>query len=354
MTGFSSLSRLDAGAAMLRARMETLTRQVADGRKGIYLGDIAPQARQAIDLRADMNRRTTYQSTITQTLSQADVAQDTLQSLSDIATRAYTLAQGVSTANASGIGAAAEEARSALVQVAHLLNTQYGGEYIFGGTDTANPPVQDPDGISLSGMVQQITAAVQGLTAGGAGAVAPATMTAAQSNAAGVTPFSAFLSDPAGGLTEARRSVPAADGQNVPYGLFANRNAAGVSTGDTTGSWARDLIRGLASLAAVTPGQATTLGSDFDAMMVDVRQGLKDTISGIGQEQGALGSTQTRLKGMATDHADVTVALKTQLSNIEEVDFAETMTRMTATQTQLQASYQAISLASNLTLTQYL
>lgn len=353
MTGFSALSRLDAGAAMLRLRMETLTRQISDGRKGVYLGDIAPQVSRAIDLRADMNRRETYQSTISQTLSQADVAQNTLQQLSTIATRAYTLAQGVNAANTAGIAAAAEEARGALAQVAQLLNSQYNGQYIFGGQDASNPPIPDPDNIASSGMVTQITTAVQGLTAGNAAAVSAATLAAASSDAAGTTPFSAYLSDPARGLTEARRAVPAADGQNVPYGLFANRNAAGVSTGDTTGSWARDLMRGLASLAALTPGQAA-LGTDFDALMVDVRQGLKDTTYGIAQEQGALGVTQKRLEGMATDHAEVTIALKTQLSEIEEVDPAETLTRLTATKTQLEASYQAISLMSSLTLTQFL
>lgn len=352
MTGFSAISRLDAGAAMLRLRMETLTRQISDGRKGVYLGDIAPEARRAISLRADMNRRETYQSTISQTLSQADVAQNTLQQLSTIATRAYSLAQGVNAANKAGIAAAAEEAKGALAQVAQLLNSQYGDQYIFGGQDTTNPPVPDASNIASSGMVTQITAAVQGLTAGGAAAVSAATLASASSNAAGVTPFSGYLST-GPGATEARRSVPASDGQNVPYGLFANRNAAGVSTGDTTGSWARDLMRGLATLAAMTPDQAV-LGTDFDDLMVNVRQGLKDTTSGIAQEQGALGVTQKRLEGMATDHAEVTIALKTQLSEIEEVDPAETLTRLTATKTQLEASYQAISLMSSLTLTQFL
>jgi flagellin-like hook-associated protein FlgL len=352
MTGFSAISRLDAGAAMLRLRMETLTRQISDGRKGVHLGDIAPQVGRAINLRADMNRRETYQSTISQTLAQADVAQNTLQQLSTIATRAYALAQGVNAANTAGIAAAAEEARGALAQVAQLLNSQYNGQYIFGGQDASNPPIPDPGNIASSGMVTQITTAVQGLTAGNAAAVSAATLAAASSDAAGTTPFSTYLST-GPGATEARRAVPAADGQNIPYGLFANRNAAGVSTGDTTGSWARDLMRGLATLAAMTPDQAV-LGTDFDALMVNVRQGLKDTTYGIAQEQGALGVTQKRLEGMATDHAEVTIALKTQLSEIEEVDPAETLTRLTATKTQLEASYQAISLMSSLTLTQFL
>jgi flagellin-like hook-associated protein FlgL len=353
MTGVSALSRLDAGAAMLRARLEKLSQQVADGRKGTYLGDIAPSVGRAIDLRADMTRRAAYQTTISNTQSQTDVAQSTLQRLSDIATRAYSLAQSVSSSNKEGIAAAAQEAKTALAEVAQLLNGQYAGQYIFGGKDSANPPIPDPDNIAQSGMVQQIATAVQGLNAGNAAATSAATLAAAQSDAAGTTPFSAYLSDPARGLTEARRSVPAADGQNVAYGLFANRNAAGASTGDTTGAWSRDLIRGLATLAAMTPDQAA-LGTGFDAFAQNLRQGLKDTITGIGQEQGALGAVEARLKATATDHADVTIALKTQLSDIEEVDFAETSTRLQATRDQLEASYNAISLASSLTLTQFL
>ncbi|MBL6459667.1 hypothetical protein JMJ55_30715, partial [Belnapia sp. T6] len=79
-----------------------------------------------------------------------------------------------------------------------------------------------------------------------AATVAAATRAAALDDSAGTTPFSDVLSDPARGGVEPRRSLLSAAGTATPVGLFANRNAAERSAGETTGSWVRDLLRGLA------------------------------------------------------------------------------------------------------------
>ncbi|MBR0657374.1 flagellin [Plastoroseomonas arctica] len=353
MTGFSALSRLDLGAALLRTRLETLSRQVSDGRKGPALGDIAPNVPRAIDLRGEIARRAAYTTVIDRTLGQTAVAQTSLQALYDIANRAFSLAQSASTANPDGVVAAANEAKLALSQAAELLNTQYGGVYVFGGRDATRPPIPAAGSIGGSGMVQQVTVAVQSLGGSDAATVWAATGAAASSDASGVPPFSDYASDPARGLADARASVPGADGQRVSVGLFANRNGGATSVGETTGSWARDLLRGLSTLAALGPDQLAQ-GAPFDTLMVSLRAGLRAASAGIGQEQGALGVAEARLEGMRTDHASVTTILKTQLADIEDVDMADVITRMQATQAQLEASYKAISMASQLTLSRFL
>jgi flagellin-like hook-associated protein FlgL len=347
------IGRMDAGAAMLRARIELLTRQVSDGRKGPGYGDIAPEARRAVDLRAEMARRETWQGTVSRALARTEVTQQALGRIAEVATQFYQEAIRLDGTSGVRISAVAAQARAALEEVAGLLNERHAGEYLFGGSDSANPPIPNPAGIATGGMVTAIAAAVAGLTAGNAGAVAAATLAAAQSDAAGVTPFSAFLSDPAQGLAEPRRSVPADEGERVAYGLFANRNAAATSEGDTTGSWARDVLRGLATLAAIDPAQAA-LGTGFTELMATVREGLRSAVDAIGEERGALGAVEQRLETTARRHAEVSVALAGQLAGIEEVDMAATISALQATQTQLEASYRAISLASSLTLTRFL
>lgn len=348
-----TIGRLDTGAAMLRARLEVLTRQVSDGRQGPGYGDIAPEARRAVDLRAELNRRDVWQGTISRALARTAVAQNTLGRIADVATQFYQEAIRLDGTSGARIAAVATAARAAMVEVAALLNERHAGEYLFGGSDSANPPIPDPQGILGSGMATGIAAAVGGLTAGNAAAVAAATLAAAQSDAAGTTPFSAFVSDPAEGLGEPRRSVPAAEGERVAYGLFANRNAAATSTGETTGSWARDVLRGLATLAALDPAQAS-LSPGFTELMAVVRDGLRSAVDAIGVERGALGATEQRLETTARRHAEVSVALAGQLAGIEEVDMAATISRLQATQTQLEASYRAIALVSGLTLTRFL
>lgn len=348
-----TIGRLDTGAAMLRARLEVLTRQVSDGRQGPGYGDIAPEARRAVDLRAELNRREVWQGTISRALARTEVAQNTLGRIADVATQFYQEAIRLDGTSGARIAAVATAARAALVEVASLLNERHAGEYLFGGSDSANPPIPDPQGILASGMATDIAAAVAGLTVGNAAAVAAATLSAAQSDAAGTTPFSAFVSDPAQGLGEPRRSVPAAEGERVAYGLFANRNAAATSVGETTGSWARDVLRGVATLAALDPAQAA-LGTGFTELMAVVRGGLRSAVDAIGVERGALGATEQRLETTARRHAEVSVALAGQIAEIEEVDMAATISRLQATQTQLEASYRAISLVSGLTLTRFL
>ena len=123
--------------------------------------------------------------------------------------------------------------------------------------------------------------------------------------------------------------IIATEGERVPYGILANRNAAASSEGETTGSWSRDVLRGLATLAAIEPSQAA-LGTDFTDLMATVRDGLRSAVDALEEERGALGATEQRLEATSARHAEVTVALKTQLAGIEEVDMAATISRLQA------------------------
>jgi flagellar hook-associated protein 3 FlgL len=354
MVGIDMLGRLDADAALLRLRLEALTRQVSTGLRAEAPGDLAPQLPRALELRAEAARRDTYGQAIGQALGRAEVAQGALKRLGEIAREfGDGAAMKLDPNDPQSIPLTAERARAAMIEVGNLLNTQHVGEYLFGGSDFGRPPVPDPAGLPASGFAGQIATAIATLGGGNAATVAAATKSAAQSDAAGVTPFSAFASDPATGLAEPRRGVPAEDGVVVPYGLFANRNAAASSTGETAGSWARDLLRGLASLAALTPAQAAS-PQDFRDLAGVIRNGLKSASAGLADEAGALGLTEARLEGTRSRHAAVQATVQSQLAGIQEVDLAAVLTRLKATETALQASYSAIGRVGSLSLAQFL
>ncbi|MDO9709800.1 flagellin [Paracraurococcus lichenis] len=354
MTSVNGYGRLAADSSALRLQVELLTRQVSTGRKAEAQGDIAPDLPRALTLRAEIARRDTYGTAISEALSRSGATQTALQRLGDIAREfADDVAMKLDPNDPNALSLVAPRAKAALVEVGQLLDSQSAGEYLFGGSDLRNPPVPDPEGLPGSGMAQQVAAAVASLGGGNAAAVAAATRAAAMDDSPGVTPFSAFLSDPAAGLAEPRRAVPAGDGQAVPYGLFANRNAAAASAGETTGSWARDLLRGLASLAALTPAQ-TASPDDFRALAGTIRDGLRSAADGIADEAGALGLTEARLTTAKEQHATLGDALKGQLSDIEEVDLAATLSRLQSTRTALEASYTAIGRLGELNLTRFL
>jgi flagellar hook-associated protein 3 FlgL len=235
MRGIDTLGRLDSDAGLLRLRLDTLNRQLATGRRAEAPGDLSPHLPRVSELRAEAARRNTYGAAIGEALGRAQATQGALGRLTAIAREfGSDVAMKLDPKDAASIPLAAARARAALIEVGHILNTRQGGEYLFGGSDSANPPVPAPDDLPASGFASQIASAVATLGGGNAAAVGAATRAAAASDAAGTTPFSAFLSGP--GLAEPRRGVPAEDGALVPYGVAANRNAAAVSSGETTGS----------------------------------------------------------------------------------------------------------------------
>ncbi|MFH5924611.1 flagellin [Roseomonas xinghualingensis] len=348
-----ALSRLVGQSALLKAQLETLSAQSVDGRRGTYYGEIAGDAGRAISLRAEIARRDTHAVTIDRALGRTGAAQEALERLSTIAEQFLTEAGKITRADSTRITALAGSAREAIQEVAALLNEKHAGEFIFGGADIANPPIPDPAGIMGTPMAAAIASATASLAPGNSATVLAATLAAAQSTNAGETPFSDYAVDPGRGLTEPRTGTAVGDGEVVRTGLFASRNAAAGTAGSEAGGWSRDLLRGLMTLASLTADK-TAAGGDFDAVMESVKAGLKSAMTGLGEEAGALGQSEARLEAARTRHADLKVTLSGQLADVEEVDLAATLVAMQDTQTRLQASWQALSMLSGLSLTQFL
>jgi flagellin-like hook-associated protein FlgL len=113
------------------------------------------------------------------------------------------------------------------------------------------------------------------------------------------------------------------------------------------------LLRGLASIAGLTPEKAQ-LGGDYTTFITTVRQGLDTAVKTLALERGALGTTEKRLQDISTRQEAVTTTLTLQISSLEEVDMAKTISTFQATQTQLEASYKAMSIAQQLSLTRFI
>jgi flagellin-like hook-associated protein FlgL len=353
MNGINLTGRIDLSAALLRERMADLGERISTGRKGTSYATLKTDAPKSMDLRADITRREAYQNTITQTLGKVRVTQDVLNRIGAIAEKfSASSLKLMGAIKPEEIQIQAGQAKAALVEVANLLNERYAGEYLFAGSSSREQPVPNPDAILNSGMVLGIGTQVASLNATNAATVLGQTKALAQSDAAGTTPFSDFLSTGTG-ATEGRRNLLGSDNERIEYGVFANRNAASVSTGETTGSWARDLLRGLASIAGLTP-EKSQLGESYNTFVLTVQQGLRSSVNALALERGALGVTETRMESVKTLHESITTSLTLQVSEIEDVDMAKTITSFQATQTQLEASYRALAISQQLSLTRFL
>ncbi len=342
----------DSGA--VRQRLNTLTQQAGDGYvSDTYAGLGAQNARTALSLSPQIAHATSLAAGIGAATSRMAVAQGALSSISDIASSFYSQTLTLGSLNPANIDNVASAARGALAQVASLLDTKDGDTYVFAGQDSSNPPVPDPDQIGSSGFATQIAGAGAGLATNGAAATIATTLAVGQSNAPGTSPFSPALSQPAAGLAALRTSVGTGEGARQATGILASGNAVATSSGgSTTGSYTRDILRGLATLAGLSSAQQGAAG--FAALVSDVHTALGGAVTALNQDAGIMGDQQTALATTQTHIGEAATTLKSQLSGAQEVDMAQTLSSITATQSQLQASYQLIAGMQSLSLVKYL
>ena len=156
-------------------------------------------------------------------------------------------------------------------------------------------------------------------------------------------PFNAHLEGPA--LTEPRRGLQLADGERVNWGVLASQDQAG----EVALAWGRELLRGLATLAAMTPATAAQ-GAGYDALLSSVSQDLTGATRGMAQERGTLGAAERRVEAARERHKDLLVAVRTQIGSVEEVDLAEVSSALRQTELRLEASYSTTARIAQLSL----
>lgn len=332
-------------STVVKSQLDTLTSQVSTGYVSADLAGLGTGAQTVVGIAPQIAQLTAQQSAIGAVTGRLGVTQ---AALTQITTIASTFNAQLSTLNAltpTAVDNVAAQAKTALQQVASLLNTQDGGVYVFGGTNSAVAPVPDADTILSSGLVTQIGAAVAALGTNGQAATSAATLAIASSNAPGTTPFA--------GPPGQAPTLDAGTGGLVPVGLLANANTLAVSTGtSTTGSYTRDILRGLATLAGLSSSQVSAAG--FLPLVQDTGACLSGAISAIGQEAGELGNIQSALSSAQAQQADVATVLTKQVSDVRDVNTAQAISQLTQVQTELSASYKLISEVSSLSLLQYL
>ncbi len=339
----------NSGATL--ARLDRLTEQSSTGLiSQSYAGLGAGPAQTVLSVAPQIATANAQIAAINATTGPMTVRQDALTAISSLTTGIVSQLSGISTLDSSGAAGVIAATQAALVQVATLLDTQDGDVYVFGGQDSGEPPVPDPDNIASSGFYSQIQSAVAGLAGNGAAATTASVLGVAGSNAAGTTPFSAGLTTAAG-----LPSLTLGDGQQVTTGIAANSNAfvATAGTGTTsTGSYMRDILAGMASIASLTPAQIG--GAGFQSFLQTTESSLRNANDSLNQDAGVLGNTQSALTAQASGLGSTVTALTSQISNADSVDAAATISQISSVQTALQSSYQLIAGMKSMNLANYL
>jgi flagellin-like hook-associated protein FlgL len=326
----------------VRQQLDRVTEQAADGLISDNYAGLGSGASVALSVAPQIAAQKAWQNDIGAATAQMDVAQTALTQINSVASTFLAATNNLNGLSTQEVDSIAANAQQALRQVAGLLDTTDGGIYVFGGQDSSEPPVPDPDGILGSGFYAHVQAAVQGLAANGSAAVIATTLAVASSNANAISPFNPTLSQSAAALAGFQPQAAIGPGQQATIGILASTNGFVASTGtSTTGSYMRDILRALATLGSLSSAQVNVSG--FASVVADTRTSLSDAITALNQDAGVLGNTESSLKTQADTLSGTTTALQTQLSNAQDVDMTQTISQLSQTQARLQASYELIS-----------
>ena len=350
---YGTYGLLVSQSSQVRAQLNTLTEQASSGLVSSVFSGLGSGSKTTLDLRSEIAQQQAQIYGISSADQKLTLTQTVLTQIGSIASSFTAQAATLNNSATANIDVVAASARASLQQLAGLLDTKNGSDYLFAGSETGQAPVPNPDAILSSGFYTGINGAVQSLATNGGSATIASTLAIASSNAAGTSPFSPQLSQSPTTLRPGLASVDLGNGTRLTIGVAASANTAAVSGGSsTTGSYVRDLLRSLATIGSLSSAQANTPG--FTALVQDTQQSLSSAVGALADEQGILGNTQTQVDGVGKLLTSTKTALTGQVSNIEDVDLAVVSTQLAQTQASLQASYKLISTLSTHSLLTYL
>lgn len=144
-----------------RDRVQTAAQQVSTGQRVVQPGDDPAAAGLIVSYTAAIQRHDAINQTASRAADEAQVADGTLQSVSELLQRARELAVqlGNDTFSANDRAAGAQEITDISNQVVQLMNTQVAGRFLFGGNVDRSPPFDAAGNYSGDTAVRQLEVA---------------------------------------------------------------------------------------------------------------------------------------------------------------------------------------------------
>jgi flagellar hook-associated protein 3 FlgL len=289
----------------LQAQSHDLEAQVTTGLKSQTFAGIPAQASTLVNLQASKAQQQSYIDTINTVSTRLQTMSLAMSNIQTLMTQfSAKLPQDAYNTQGATIQ---QEAQQLLTQIGGYLNTQDGTRYVFAGNQTSTPPFNQ------------------------AGMPNPGDVT---TNVGGAPPAGYYDGD--AGIAQATIDTNVV----VKYGITAGNPAF------------EQIIRVLNYYANNGPLDQT---NPTDVANVNQSgQVLTNAISSLEQLEGQVGLQQAQLNNTQTAlEASISLA-STNIGNITQVDPATAITQLNTLQTQLQASYQTVSMLQQLTLANYL
>jgi flagellar hook-associated protein 3 FlgL len=295
---FAISEQMIAAALRTQSTMANQQIQEASGEISSDFGGYGSSSQQIINLQVSVTRSQSYIDAATQADSKIQVMYSTVGSVADLITKFRSLLTSATNTASTDSTSVTQSAQQMMSQMASLLNTQYDGGYLFGGSRTDQAPVD----------------------------ISSSTYPAATSPSSANTSY--YKGD------DQMASVRVSDSQTVSYGVGADNTAF------------EQALRAMNLVANNSPLSTTTLNEALNlaAGAVDAVGVVQSKISNASSSIESASSFQTNYQSFA----------KTLGSDLTSVDVAAVTAQLSAYQAQLTASYAAISKVQSLNLASYL
>lgn len=292
----------------LAVRQQRLQNQAATGQRVRLPEDDPVALRRALDMQTEFSSNGQYTKNINRQLELAQASYNGLKSIKTISDRTGEIATQVDDLKSpQELQFYANEITEMIKQAVHLLNDTNRGDAIFGGTATDQPPYTMT--LDANGAVTAVT--YQGNTAQAESEIAEGVMLSTQ-----IVGENNTGSGPRGLITDSRSG---ADLLNHLISLQNNLNSGNVSQ--------------------ITSVDRGNLAKDEDNLLYHISSN---------------GAIQARLETTQSLNGQRGLAIQEQVSKEVDADLAQTMVKLSQTQTAYQAALQSGASALNLSLLDYL
>lgn len=344
---------LRSGVSEASLELQRAGQELSTGRRADIFGDLGPRAGVAITMRAREESTQSYlwsnnvlENKLDATLAAVEAIREPVQDVLET----VILNKSKSTTSADAMQS---QARAALETVLATLNTNYNGEHIFAGTTSDRPPMMRWNGVNpTTGLSpEDVVNAIVG--------TGPTDQATALSMIAELD--QAFSSSHTGNPnynfeTTFYQGTPELDGLGQPSERISGRLDVGQELhygvqGNDEGM--REIIKGLSMIVSVDLSTMTDEDAyrawmdEATSTLADGVQSTLDDAAEIGFNQQIVDKAKTRLEALS-------VIQRTQIATYENIDPYEVATKMSALETQLQASYSVSGRLSGLSILNWL
>jgi flagellar hook-associated protein 3 FlgL len=324
-----------------RLSLEEAQTELSTGRFADVNLKLGANVTRNIDWRVALSESTQFIDAANQTNDKANASQAVLESIKNSASTFLNALTGSRSA-INGQGLAKSTAGQQIASFEQAMNTEYAGQFLFGGLNSSNPPLKTYQGGPAQAAFDSAFQAQFGFakTDPQAANITPAQMTQFLQ-----TTYDNLFQSPAWNTNQSN----AAD-QNVKTRIDASQLVD--ASANANESAFKDVMKAMVAVMDAGTGQLNQ--STFQTVIDYAMTKVANSVQGIGEIEARIGSVQQTITTASDKHQSVKSILEKQIQDTESVDSADASVRVNALMNQLEANYAVTGKISKLSLLTYI